>query len=193
MMTAEQWTPRLAQHSDELAKFIALLVHERVSSYLEIGLKFGVTFDRVGDALPNNSRMVGIDLPGGEWGTRKGVPYIEATVQRLKDTKSHRVSIIWGNSQERGSIDAARRAAPYDIVFIDGDHRLAGVQRDWNNYGPMARMVAFHDIDVANGGRAPKHASTFGVHRLWGRLKHSFRHIEIIGEKRGMGIGVLWH
>ena len=63
-----------------------------------------------------------------------------------------------------------RQHGPYDLVFIDGDHSPAGVRADWQNYGPMARLVAFHDIDAEHGKLTPARLADYGVHQLWTEL-----------------------
>jgi hypothetical protein len=45
--------------------FAPLLVREGVTSYLEVGSKFGGSLWRAANALPKGSRIVSVDLPGG--------------------------------------------------------------------------------------------------------------------------------
>jgi predicted O-methyltransferase YrrM len=41
----------------------------------------------------------------------------------------------------------ANEALPaFDLVFIDGNHTREYVQADHEHYGPLGRIVAFHDI-----------------------------------------------
>jgi len=35
----------------------------------------------------------------------------------------------------------------FDLVFIDGDHRLNGIKTDWENVGKYAKYVIIHDIN----------------------------------------------
>ena len=47
-----------------------------------------------------------------------------------------------------------KKRGPFDAILIDGDHSLAGVSKDWQLYGELAPLVAFHDI--AGAGQAEK-------------------------------------
>ena len=183
-----------AQRGDELRAFLELVEAEGVRRYLEIGVQRGLTFLSVGLTVAPGAHLVGVDLPGAAWGVKDGTgrDQIEAAVARIR-AHGQSVSMVWDDSRNPDAITTARLSAPYDLVFIDGDHASAGVQADWDNYGPMARMVAFHDIDTpAKPGITAEKLARYGVHTLWARLRREFRHREIIGAQRGMGIGVLW-
>lgn len=180
----------VSQRTDELTRFIELLINEQVRSYLEIGLRIGSTFSMVGSHLPKQSVLVGIDLPGAAGGVcPHDVAAAIEEVERIATQLRHRqqtVTIIWGDSRSPETVGRARSFAPYDAVLIDGDHSIEGVRADWDTYSPMARIVALHDIDAGSGKR-------YGVPELWNELKsRGYRHCEIIGAKRGMGVGVVW-
>lgn len=189
--------PKNPQRLDERDAFVALMLREGARSYLEIGLKYGDTFGFVAERIPPNSKMVGVDLPGhGPWGVAPADAHRAKRLIKLhmrQAARRQKVVVIWGDSAARGTVARVQERAPYDLVFIDGDHRSEGVRADWENYGPMARMVAFHDIDAANGKLEPERLALYGVHELWAELKQRYRHAEIIGRERGMGIGVLWN
>jgi len=183
-----------AQRADEMTAFLELIAAEGVRSYLEIGVQRGLTLLSVGLTLAPGARLVGVDLPGAAWGVKDGTgpAQIEAACAQLRAC-GQSVEMIWGNSRAPEVVAAATERGPYDLVFIDGDHSLEGVTADCENYGPMARMFAFHDIDTPNKrGIAPDRLARYGVHTLWARIKSRYRHREIIGSQRGMGIGVLW-
>lgn len=99
--------------------------------------------------------------------------------------------LLQGRSQEGALIDKATACGPYDFVFIDADHTYAAVKSDWENYGPLGRVVAFHDI-------LPR--PSYGVSELWAMLKvqPGVRYVEIVqnevlpGNEGRCGIGVLW-
>lgn len=185
-----------AQRPDELKAFVDLMAIERVRSYLEIGLRVGATFRYVGSELPKLRTMVGIDLPAAVWGVNsadvlQAVAKIHASANALR-RPGRQIEIILDDSTAIATVDLARSYGPFDMIFIDGDHSPQGVRADWAHYSPMARMVAFHDIDAANGRLAPERLATYGVPDLWREVKARFRHIEIIGSRRGMGIGVAY-
>ncbi len=65
------------------------------------------------------------------------------TLDRLKDVK-----FILGDSHASETLEQAKEFAPYDFLFIDGDHTREGVSLDYEMYSPLVRsggIVAFHD------------------------------------------------
>ena len=76
--------------------------------------------------------------------------------------------LVVGNSTDPGVVSLVHAVgAPYDALFIDGDHLADGVYRDWINYSPMVRpggIVAFHDT----AADVPGHLA---VHSLMAQLK----------------------
>ena len=101
--------------------------------------------------------------------------------------------LILGVSQDENTIEKVRRLGPFDCVFIDAGHRIDGVTADWENYGPMARMVAFHDIAWK---RPDDWTGTYriDVPEFWNSIKGDYLHREMIYDPTGEdnGIGVLW-
>ena len=75
---------------------------------------------------------------------------------------------IKGDSHAQETIDAAKNALiteeeKYDMLFIDGDHKMPGVQLDWENYYPMVKpggIIMLHDITNRNED----------VSQLWERI-----------------------
>lgn len=178
---------RASQRADELLPFIELLRKEGVRSYLEIGARHGDTFDMVARSLPRGSRAVAVDLGGGPWGTPKSIPALKDAVRGLEGYDAH---LIFGDSTSTEVIEKVEALGPFDAVLIDGDHRYAGAKADWLNYGPMGRLVAFHDI--VGEGQTTKDAAAHPVEvpRLWAEIKGE-RHVEFVGPDSKMGIGVI--
>jgi len=171
------------QHRDELEAFVDVLRLENVQRYLEVGTCNGGTFYRVLRGVPTARCGVAVDLPGAAWGKRNSQRSLLNVIARLKRARID-ASVIWGDSKSAEVQKAAAARAPFDAVFIDGDHTYDGVRSDWLAFGPLARIVAFHDI-AAVGPRLE-------VPRFWAELKATHRHVEIIGKEPGMGIGILW-
>lgn len=180
---------KASQNEFELRSFIALINERGVTSYLEIGARHGDTFHEVVSSLPAGSRAVAVDMPGGLWGTTKSRESLKAAVADLC-SKGYKASYLFGNSQQ----DATRRLVvgrgPYDAILIDGDHTLQGVARDWDLYGKMAPIVAFHDI-VGTGQAEKVEGNQVEVPILWDRLKLSRDHKEFVDAGSKMGIGVI--
>lgn len=64
-------------------------------------------------------------------------------LDRLKD-----VTFILGDSHDQETLRQAEKFAPYDFLFIDGDHEPEGVLEDYQMYSPLVRLggiVGFHD------------------------------------------------
>jgi len=180
--SGQKW-PQIAS---ELDAFVALLRDEGVRSYLEIGALYGDTFHHVGMSLPEGARLVAADLPGWKHGAPIGRhggsgEHLKAAARDL--TKRNRFAhVIIGNSHDGAVIAEVGRHGPFDAVMIDGDHTPEGALADWLSYGPMGRIVAFHDI-----------AGIAAVAALWQEARKGKRSRELVsGEAKG-GIGVLWN
>jgi Methyltransferase domain len=175
--------------------FIDILRRENVRSYLEIGSMWGQSLWKVALALPMKSRVVSVDSMVDRPGAQ---PMLQACVNELKRLG---FDAVWvkGDSTNPAVVDIVRKLAPFDALFIDGNHSFPYVKADWENYGPMARIVGFHDINYKNtwrNGRGEKlDDSKFGVPQLWESLKGGYRHEEFRWHPQNNyhGIGVLWH
>jgi cephalosporin hydroxylase len=180
-----------AQDPAEIAAFCDLLKREGVGSYLEIGSKFGGSLWRAATALPVGSLIVSVDMPGGTKAWKESEASLKACHAELHRL-GYRTHAIWGDSGDPAVIEQVAALGPFDAMLIDADHRLPGVTRDWNNYGPMGRIVAFHDLAWH---RQPEWVGTrIDVPQLWASIKDGYRHEEIILDPTGKnnGIGVLW-
>jgi predicted O-methyltransferase YrrM len=175
------------QNEAEFARFTEILKHERVRSYLEIGSKFGGSLALAAAALPAGSRIVAVDLP---WGKRESEPHLIACYQALR-TKGYDAHLFLGDSTAPAMVEQVGALGPFDACFIDANHTEAFVRQDWANYGPMCRIVAFHDIGWDGRPLAPGKLS-IDVPKVWNEIKGGFRHEEIRLEPRDNGIGVLW-
>lgn len=104
-----------------------------------------------------------------------------------------RVTLLSGNSHEpsfKARVAAALAGRQVDFLFIDGDHREAGVTADYLDYAGFVRpggLIAFHDI-VEN-----QPLPTNQVYPFWQRLKQVAEVREFIDEPSqcGFGIGIM--
>lgn len=184
LMESERYKADALQYPAEIAAFAKLLADEGVKSYLEIGSKFGGSLWKVANALPKGSRLVSVD-------TNINGPDLQNCIEALK-CLDYDVRLIPLNSTWPNAIEQAHALGPYDAIFIDGDHRPPGVWADWNNYSPMGKIIAFHDIGWK---RAPGWVGKrIDVPQVWDEIKQPYRHQEIRLDDSGKnnGIGVLW-
>lgn len=176
---------RRAQDYPEAEKLFATL--PRFERYLEIGCRHGWTFGIVAELI-EPSVMVGVDMPGVfPWGDEGSQAVFETIIKRARDngTDAH---AIFGDSREPDNILRASEFAPFDVLFIDGDHRYEGVKADWLNYSPLVKQggcVIFHDIYPP---KKPKEKQ-IEVDILWRELKTQFESWEI--HEGGSGLGLL--
>lgn len=179
---------RPSQLPEELFAFTDLLRARGVTSYLEVGARHGDTFNTVMRSLPTGARGVAVDLGGGPWGTLKSVRALEDTVRALR-LDGYDADVVFGDSTSEEVTSAVAAMAPFDAVFIDGDHRYDGVAADWNNYARMGKIIAFHDI--AGDGMADRAGNPVEVPRLWAEIRAVCNTVEFIAPASAMGIGVV--
>ena len=104
-----------------------------------------------------------------------------------------RVSVMTGDSHAPAFVERVERelaGKTVDFLFIDGDHREAGVEADYRNYRHLVRpggLIAFHDI--ADKQDQPGNE----VQHFWKRLKQEAETQEIIEDRdqTGFGIGIV--
>jgi hypothetical protein len=161
-----------------------------VGNYLEIGCRHGWTFGIVAKLVKPNV-MIGIDLPGVfPWGDKES----EVTLGKVAAEAIEsgvRASIIFADSTKQETLACLANIADglqFDCLFIDGDHKYAGVKADFENYSPFVRdggVIIFHDIYPP---KKPKEKQ-IEVDILWGELKTKYECLEIY--KGGSGLGLL--
>lgn len=184
-MTLSGRTP--LQNPGELEALIALFRAEGVRSFLEIGSRFGDTLWDIGRSLPAG-RIVSVDLPLFKPGIPDPRPYLAHCLAGLGQM-GHEVHAVAGDSTAPETIGKVRALGPFDAALIDGDHSFAGCMADFENYGPMARLAAFHDITPI-ARPAGKHQ--IDVPAVWEKVKQGRQNVEFKYQAAGYGIGVVW-
>lgn len=184
---------KTSQVESEIEGLIKILVDEKVTRFLEVGSRFGGSLWRIAKALPKGSIITSCDSGGGMGGNKPGAK--ESLVECIEHLRrdGYHAHLIIGDSQREYAINEVMKRKPFDAAFIDADHEYRGVKKDWETYGPHARIVAFHDI----GWKKPRdynQAKSVEVPEFWAEVKQKHRHKEFIDYSTGktMGIGVLW-
>lgn len=162
-------------------------------SILEIGSRYGENL-RFLAASMKGTRLVAVDLPDQEdhddQDAYKSLKHICSCLNNGlsgQGNGGYDVTLIIGDSHNVKTHDVVKTHAPFDVVFIDGDHSYEGVKQDWEWYGPLGETVIFHDINPENG---------LGVSKLWKEVvsQHnvSYQISEFIADSSPMGIGMVY-
>lgn len=182
---------QIAQDAEEIAALVDVFEREEVRSFLEVGSKFGGTLWTLGSALPVGSRILSVDMPGGTRLWKESHASLSKCIEDL-NASGYLAHVIWGDSTDPKVIAEVEKYAPFDAVLIDANHTRPYVEKDWANYGPMGRIVAFHDIAWH---RAPEWVGVrIDVPQFWDEVKAAHRHEEFkfCPTGKNNGIGVLW-
>lgn len=128
------------QYPNQLARCLAwfALNATDVRSYMEIGCRWGGTFILLAEWLRKFSQdlrfAVAVD------------PIDESPlVKRYREIAGYPV-IYQQLYSSSGEFLAFAKAAKPDVVFIDGDHRMAGVMTDHAHARKYAKVIVHHDV-----------------------------------------------
>ena len=171
-----------SQDSWELNSFLGFV--DGADSLLEIGSRYGETLKKMANVMQSGANIMSVDLPGAKWGRSNSEDRLKSTINELNLAGYH-ANLVLGDSHDDDVFNMVNDLAPYDIVFIDGDHSYDGVKSDFKRYGPMAkRIIALHDV-----------ASQWDCKRFWNDLNKTdfdvFEIVNIHSLRPPMGIGVL--
>jgi predicted O-methyltransferase YrrM len=158
---------------------------------LEIGTARGGTlFCWCAMAAPD-ATVISLDLPGGIHGG--GYPPWKIFFYRRFAQPKQKIHLLRGDSHSPKMLDEVKKSLPpggLDFLFIDGDHTLEGVRRDYEMYSPLVKpggTIVFHDVCV--------HRVEYNCHvdKFWNEIKQGREHWEFIeNPAQGQyGIGVI--
>jgi len=182
--------------SQQIAEIVALLrlLHERQPRYVcEIGSYRGGTLALFCQVAAPNARVLAIDLN-----------FKPEQIKGLRHfaRRGQQITFLKGDSHAPETLEQAKRwlgTHRLDFLFIDGDHSLDGVTRDFEMYSPLVcagGIIAFHDIvpDYRTRFGAETQSFTGEVPQFWAQLKQEWpdaqEFIADLGQD-GFGIGVI--
>lgn len=179
------------QRKSEIAAFLARMSALPPQVVVEIGTASGGTLFLLTRAAAPGALLVSLDLPGGSFGG--GYQAWRKPLYRSFARAGQRIVLLRGDSHDpamAARLRALLAGRPIDVLFIDGDHRYAGVKADFDAYSPLVRpggLVAFHDI-VPDPGQEGMEVS-----RFWREVSARFPAAELVErpDQPGYGIGVL--
>ncbi len=157
-MSVDVYDPEVGQSPAELRQAVQLYKDAQPYRVLEIGVLFGGTLRQWLDNARPGATIVAIDP-----NHINGSHYEE---WRRDDVE---LVVGYGFSQSSQMVDLIREHAPYDWVFIDGDHTRAAVQADADLAVELSRagtLILFHDILVPDGWEPTPPALVFSALRL---------------------------
>jgi hypothetical protein len=128
------------QYPNQLSRYLVWLAFNAraVKSYMEIGCRWGGTFIVITEWL----RKIGAPL---EFAV--AVDPIPETpfVQRYRQISEIPVQYLQMYSNSKQFLEYQRYSRP-DMVFVDGDHEMAGVMTDHIHARRVANIIVHHDV-----------------------------------------------
>jgi len=131
-----------------------------IEIYLEIGVHNGTSMSYVVNQTVKPVQCIGIDLfSSTERYARDHITIArsEQNITRL-NTSHSTIHLLKGDSQSESMVKRVQNALlykPVDLLFIDGDHEFAGVERDFLLYSPFVRsggLIVFDDANATYPG-----------------------------------------
>ena len=181
------------QKRDELISLVTRVQQMDASRICEIGTASGGTLCALARAARPEARLATIDL---------SLPWARRVACRRLASRGQRIECIEGDSHAtatRDRIAAFLGESGWDLLLIDGDHSLSGVERDFSLYSPAVRrggLIVLHDIvpDVRRRLGIATSADSGDVPEFWNTLKARYQRTEEIVDDEhqdACGLGVI--
>jgi cephalosporin hydroxylase len=165
------------QYPNQFSKFLKFICDKEISSYLEIGTRWGGTFIIINEVILKKNKIFKSyacdTIPKPEilkkYSEYNNFNYIESSSQNINYLKQNLPNQI-------------------DFIFVDGDHTYEGVKNDYElalSLNP--KYITFHDI---SNQVCP------GVVTLWNQIKNNYKYYEFTDQYDSvngsfLGIGVI--
>jgi cephalosporin hydroxylase len=175
------------QKITELSPLISLLKRRKLRTVVEIGTAQGGTFYAWCKIAEPGALIVSIDLPHGPFGGGYTIKDIKKFRKyKRKDQKLYFLREDSHQQKTKRELIKILHGRKIDFLFIDGDHRYAGVRRDFQLYSPIVKengLIVFHDILFHP--RVPN----CKVDKFWNEVKNRFKYAEYIDREDDRGWG----
>lgn len=122
------------QYPNQFSKYLVLLQKQNISSYIEIGCRWGGTFILTTEYLKrfnNIQKSVAVDIIDSP------VAQYCSLNEKTKFMKSYSQSYEFKEYMKKNY---------FDLIFIDGDHSYQGVSGDYEIMKKNGKIFVFHDI-----------------------------------------------
>ncbi len=135
------------QKYTELAKLLELVDILKPKKILELGVYHGGTVMAWTHVATPDALIIGVDLPGGEFGG--GFDPEQAMRIKALAKENQKIELLPLNTHLQSTFDLIAQYGEFDFIFIDADHTYEGVKQDFELYSKLLRkdgLIAFHDI-----------------------------------------------
>ena len=161
-MSVDVYSPDVGQSPAELRQAVHLYRQSKVKRVLEIGTLYGGTLNAWLNENPELVVAVDPEFRRRDFDVPNGTELI----------------LIDGRSQNLDTIDRIKEQAPFDWVFIDGDHQYEAVRWDSILALSVTRHgghILFHDIVPPEGWEATPPGRVFAElsaeHQAWSYIE----------------------
>jgi predicted O-methyltransferase YrrM len=183
------------QIKSEASSLLHFIETKKPKIIMEIGTAFGGMLFLFAQAAQENSLIISIDLPGGNFGA--GYPWWKIPLYKAFGRSGQKIFLLRADSHLSNTyriIENILQGNKIDFLFIDGDHSYEGVKKDFEMYSKLVNsrgIIAFHDIisNTKNDYSDP----TINVDMFWKEIKDKFKYQEFVENynQNKAGIGVL--
>ena len=178
------------QVKSEIIGLLKILKKKKPKVILEIGTAKGGTLFLFSRVAHEDSIIISLDLPKGEFGG--GYSIFKIPLYKSFSRENQKIHLVRADSHKEETLKKIKsilRGKKVDFLFIDGDHTYKGVKTDFKVYSPLVResgIIVFHDVAKVSSGQKGN------VRKFWKEVKSDYKKEIIEDEKQGWGgIGII--